>query len=230
MIAAGYVRGYSGFGFAAILVAGGGLVTDPCNLLAVVVIADLVMTAGQLRGLWPDIELRRVGAIFAGALVGVPVGVAAVARVGEDGARLVISVTILGMCAVLLAGWRLSRQPGTLAHAGVGAVSGLAQAGTLGGLPVAAFFAAQPLPAAAFRATIVGYFCLLDLWSLPNFVAAGLVTGDTLRATVLGLPLMVAGLLLGSRRFHGAAPAEFRRFAVLLLAGLALLGLVRSLA
>lgn len=175
-------------------------------------------------------DLRRIGALFAGAILGVPVGVWVVSSIGEDGVRLAISCVILLMCGLLMSGWHLPGAPGPLAHGGVGVASGLAQAGTLGGLPVAAFFAAQPLPAVAFRATIVGYFCLLDLWSLPNFVAAGLVTGDSLRATLLGLPLMGLGLCLGARRFHGAAPAEFRRFAVWLLAGMAVLGAARALA
>ncbi len=58
----------------------------------------------------------------------------------------------------------------------------------------------------------------------------GFVTRDTLLATALGLPLMVAGVHLGSRRFLSAPPDSFRRFAILLLATLAVLGLMRSLA
>jgi len=99
----------------------------------------------------------------------------------------------------------------------------------VGGLPVAVFFAAQPLSAAAFRATLIAYFTLLDLWTLPLMAARGLITTDTLLATAMGLPLMVAGVWLGGKRFLAADPQSFRRFAIVLLAILALLGLGRSL-
>ncbi len=99
----------------------------------------------------------------------------------------------------------------------------------MGGLPVAVFFAAQPISAATFRATLIAYFTLLDLWTLPNMWRADLIVRDTLIVTVVSLPLMSAGVWLGGRRFLSAAPQEFRRFAILLLAVLALLGLGKSL-
>ena len=60
MIGAGYVRGYSGFGFAAILIAGAGLVTDPRNLLAVVVLSDLTTDPARLRTSFDRDSVRNV--------------------------------------------------------------------------------------------------------------------------------------------------------------------------
>jgi uncharacterized membrane protein YfcA len=68
----------------------------------------------------------------------------------------------------------------------------------------------------------------LDLWSLPFLAAKGLITLDTFRAILVALPLMILGIALGERHFLKTSPESFRRFAILLLAGLALLGLVRS--
>ena len=133
------------------------------------------------------------------------------------------------MCGVLWRGFRFARPVGLAPHAGVGLVSGLANGAAIGGLPVAAFFAAQPIPAAAFRATLIAYFALLDLWTLPDLARDGRVRP---RAAVvlaaLGLPITLLGMQLGSRRFHAAPPEEFRRFAILLLAVLAVLGLLRA--
>ena len=74
-------------------------------------------------------------------------------------------------CAlVLLAGWRVrGARCAAPAILGSGLVSGLANAPGMGGLPVAAFFAAQTMPAAVFRATLVAYFPLLDLFSAPLY-------------------------------------------------------------
>jgi len=97
-----------------------------------------------------------------------------------------------------------------------------------GGLPVAAFFAAQAMSPAVFRATLVAYFPLLDLYSTPIYWWGGMVTWDTRRIGLIGLPLVVLSNWLGSRHFLRTDPQDFRRFAILLLAGLAALGLLKS--
>ena len=146
-----------------------------------------------------------------------------------QGARAVISAYVLLMCIVLLAGWRLAAEVKGAPNGLAGVISGLANAPGMGGLPVAAFFAAQPMPAAVFRATLIAYFPLLDLYSAPLYWLAGLVTWDTLWASLLALPVTLVGNWLGGRHFFGTDPQDFRRFAILLLAGLAVLGLGKAL-
>ncbi len=228
-LGAAFVRGYSGFGFAALVVSAASLVTNPLYLVPVVILADMVLTAQQARSIWPAVVWRRVGTLFLGCLVGVPIGIWVLTRIDADTARLVISVYVLAMCVLLMRGLTLRRATGDAAHVGTGLISGIANGAAVGGLPVAVFFAAQPIEAAAFRATLIAYFTLLDVWTLPLMGAQGLITRDTLVATALGLPLMILGVWAGSRHFLNAEPQNFRRFAILLLATLALLGLGKSL-
>lgn len=225
---AGFVRGYAGFGFAALVVTSAALVTDPLHFVPVVVIADILLTAQQARGIRADVDWSRVLPMLAGCLVGVPLSIAALQAVGVDAARAAISGFVLAMCAVLLAGFRIARPVGAPGHAAVGLLSGLANGAAVGGLPVAAFFAAAGVAPAAFRATLIAYFTLMDLWTLPLMAIAGIVARDTLLATALGLPLMMAGVWLGSRRFLSTPPQEFRRFAIFLLMALSALGLIKS--
>ena len=155
-------------------------------------------------------------------------GVRAVAALGEDAARAAVAGIILAGCAALAGGWRMARAAGMPSHVLVGTLSGITNGAAVGGLPVAAFFAAQPIAPAAFRATLVAYFALLDLWTIPVMAREGLFGWEGLRLAALGLPLSALGLALGSRRFRAAPPEGFRRMAIGLLAGLAALGLLRS--
>lgn len=226
---AAFVRGYSGFGYSAMVIAASSVVTNPLNLVAVVVLLEFAMSLQAWRGAGPDVDWRRVGFLLAGAAVGLPLGLWALTAISEDAARAVISAYVLGMCAVLLAGWRLRAEVRGPSNLGVGLVSGLANAPGMGGLPVAAFFAAQPIPPAVFRATLIAYFPILDLYSAPLYWAHGLVSWDTLWAGLWALPLTVIGNWLGGRHFFGTDPQEFRRMAIFLLAGLAALGLGKAL-
>ena len=228
LLGAAFVRGYSGFGFAALVVSAASLISNPMVFVPVVILADLLMTVQQIPSIRGHIDWRRVITLMAGALVGVPFGIYALSEVGIDSARMVISLYVLAMCGVLLLGIKFARAVGDLGHGSVGLISGLANGAGVGGLPVAVFFAAQPIDTKRFRATLIAYFTLLDLWSLPLMARAGLVTRDTLIVTGVALPLTALGIWAGGRHFLRAEPQGFRRFTIALLAVLAILGLLKS--
>lgn len=226
---AGFVRGYSGFGFSAMLIAASSLVTNPLNFVFVVVLLEALMSVQAAKGAGPDVDWKRVGWLMGGAAIGLPLGLWVLTGVSEDTARAVISGYVLVMCMVLLAGWRLRAEMRGASNGVAGLVSGLANAPGMGGLPVAAFFAAQPMPATVFRATLIAYFPLLDVYSAPLYWLAGMVSWDAVWASVLLLPVTLLANWLGGRHFFGTDPQDFRRFAIVLLAGLAALGLGKAM-
>lgn len=227
-LVAAYVRGYSGFGFSALIVASSSLVTNPLNFVAVVMVCEFAMTFQQWRGIWRQVSWWRVVTLMIGASVGVVIGLWALTGIGVETARALISGYVLVMCAALLAGWTLRAEAGRGAHVAAGVISGLANAAGMGGLPVAVFFAAQPIAAAVFRATLIAYFAALDIWTLPVMWGHGLVSRDTFVVSVLAAPIIAFGVWAGGRHFISAEPQSFRRFAILLLAVLAVMGLVKS--
>ena len=227
---AGLVRGYSGFGFAAIVLSGAGLVANPVVFVPVVLVSDVFLTAGQARGIRREIEWRRILWMALGAVITLPFSVWAITSVGVDMARLIISLAILLATLALWTGWRMTRPMGPGAHVVAGIVSGTAHGASLGGLPIAVFFAAQSIPATAFRATIIVFFFLLNFWALPLMFRAGMVSTATFALTALCLPFMALGVWYGSHRFRASSPEGFRQFALLLLGCLALAGIVRAIA
>ncbi|MFZ3582504.1 TSUP family transporter [Loktanella sp. DJP18] len=230
LLVAALVRGYAGFGFSAIFIAFAALVTDPVPLIPVVFLAELAMTALQARGLRGHVDWPRVRALLLGAAIALPFAVFALLSLPVDGVRLLVSIIVGGLALVMLSGWTLQRRLGQGGHVAIGLAAGAANAVGVGGLPVATCLAAQPMPAATFRATMIVFLTGVDLMTLPLMAWGGAVTTDTFIAAALASPLLAAGILLGNRRFAAAPPAAFRRFAVGLLLVLAGLGLIRSLA
>ena len=227
-LVAAFVRGYSGFGFSALVVAASALVTNPLYFVAVVMFCEFLMTFQQWAGVWRDVSWRRVITLMIGAGVGVPLGLWALTGISVDTARAIIAAYVLVMCLIMMAGWRMRTEAGNATHIGTGILSGLANAAGIGGLPVAAFFAAQPIPAAVFRATLIAYFAALDIWTIPLMWGHGLITRDTLIVAAVSLPMVGLGTWLGGRHFLRTDPQDFRRFAILLLMALAVLGLLKS--
>lgn len=226
---AAFVRGYSGFGFSALMISSAGLVADPRPFVPLAFLCELSMTLVQARGIRGHVDWRRVLTMLVGAVVVMPFAVSILAQTGLDRARFGISAVILVFCFLLLTGWTVHHRIGTAGQVGVGAVSGLCNGAAVGGLPVATFLAAQPIPAAIFRATMVAYLTLIDLVALPLFARAGLVSRATLAAWLLSVPVIAIGIWAGGRHFLAASPQGFRRMAIGLLALLSVLGLLRSL-
>lgn len=229
LFGAAYVRGYSGFGLSALVVSAASLVMNPLLIVPVVLICDIALTLQQAQGIRHEIDWRRTLTLFAGALIGVPIGIYLLTQIPLNTARALIATYILSMSLALLAGFHFRRHIGDIPHIGVGLFSGIANGAGIGGLPVAVFFAALPVSATTFRATLIAYFTLLDLWSVPLLWRAGLVTPETLIACAYALPLLITGLHFGNRAFRASAPTNFRRFAILLLMSLSIFGLLKSM-
>ncbi|MEZ5731223.1 MAG: sulfite exporter TauE/SafE family protein [Paracoccaceae bacterium] len=228
LFGAAVIRGFSGFGFSALVVAATGLVSDPLNAVAVVLFCEVVMTLQAARGISGHVDWRRVWLLLAGAAIGLPIGVHGLIAIGIDASRVAISLFILAMCGILLAGWSVPREVRGWPNALLGFASGVANGAAMAGLPVAAFFSAQPIPPKVFRATLIAYFAVLDFFSLPVLLHAGLITRDTVVATIVAVPLLLLGNHFGSYRFSKSAPQSFRRLAIGLLAALAIMGLLRT--
>lgn len=228
LFVAAFIRGYSGFGFSAIFIILAALVTNPIPLIPVVFACEIAMTAFQARGIGADIDWRRVIPLGLGAALATVPAVHVMARLDEGQARLAVSALVLVLSLVLLGGWKLSRPLRGPGHFGAGLVAGMANSAGVGGLPTAAFLAAQPMRATAFRATLIAFLTALDLMALPVMAANGLVGPDTGLGAAIAFPILGLGIWAGTRRFAAASGAQFRRAVVTLLAGLALLNILRA--
>ena len=229
LLIAAFSRGYSGFGFSALLVASGSLVTDPINVVPLAIALEVSASVMQALGVWKEIDWKRVGLLCFGSFIGNPIGIALLTYLSSGSLRIAIAVFIMSASAVLLYGWHLKRRTGTAGTSLVGFVSGTVNGATaLGGLPVALFFVAGREAPAVVRANLVAFFFLTDFYAGALLASQGILNFDTLYAALWGLPLLAIGLIAGTRKFIGTTPDAFRRFVLVLLIALATLVLAKA--
>jgi uncharacterized membrane protein YfcA len=225
---AGFVRGFSGFGFSAITVAAMSIIMPPLTIIAMVMLFEIAASAFQVTKIYRHIEKPLVGRLLLGALLAMPVGVALLVALDVDMVRIVIASIILVMCLLLFSGWTLKTAPGPVGQFGVGVISGFANSTAIGGLPVGLLLAAQNTEPEKFRANMIGYLFALDIIGITVMAFYGKFTIAIVITAASLFPLMMAGVVLGSYRFFATPPKSFRRFVILLLICLSLAGLAKS--
>jgi len=230
ILAASYVRGYSGFGFSAVLVAGLTLVLPPAEVVPLSIGLEVVASIGQARGIWADIDRRRLLVLLIAGLIGNPLGVWLLVAIPGETLRLAL-LGFIALASILMIVMPKARAELSLALlAAGGLVAGIVNGATaLSGLVLALVFTLAGIRPAVMRATLIAYFFVTDLWAGGLLATTGLFNEVTVLRIIAALPLLALGVWLGSRRFVATPPATFRAFVLWLLIGLSAIGLARSL-
>ena len=227
---AGFARGYAGFGLSAIVVAALTLFLAPAEVVPIAILLEVIASIVQAPGIWRRIDWRTLALLLVGAAVGNPVGVAGLVWMSADTARIIIASIIVVASLLLLAGVKARHASGVAGSIGTGFASGVANGlSALGGLPIALLLVARDGHPAVIRATMIGYFFLLDGYAAALFAHQGLMTGQVFERFAYGVPLAMAGIFIGGRVFAKTDPGLFRKIVLGLLIALAVIGLVKSM-
>ena len=233
--AAGFVRGYTGFGYSVLVVCMLSPFVTPGPLVAAVLMLEVVGSVTHLRGSGSLVDRAWFRTLLIGNLVAVPIGVAALAWMPLMSLRLLVGVSLLASALMLRAtiGHALPSTPMVRTVAGVssGLLNGLAASG---GIVAALLMAAtRPLPQ-ALRATMIVWLMFIGAYVLGwaavmpligQRPATTLVGIDALRWALVLWPTMALGLALGRRHFNGASVSQFRAFVLNLLVATSTLSL-----
>lgn len=239
VLAAGVVRGFAGFGFSALCVAGLSLLVSPAKVVPAIFVLEVLASISLLRGAARDIDWRWLSWLIVGNALCIPLGIALLAWVSETPLRLLIGALLLIAAVLLRSGFSLALAPTGGVRLCVGLVSGFVNGvAAIGGIAVAVLLSTAQMAPAAMRATLIALFLFTDLYALAwaGIVSAHSETGsalldsDTLRWALWMAPAMLAGIWLGQRSFAGVSALQFRRHVLNLLILIASISVVRALA
>jgi len=225
---AAVVQYATGFGFA--------LVSVP--LLALVMDAHAaVLTAlllGMLGNFTQAIEGRRVvhravvGRLVVTALLGMPVGWWVFTHADARLLQLTIGVVILIAVVALARGFTLHHTSAGV-DLGVGALAGFLTTCTgTNGPPIVALLHARRVPPAAFRATTTTTFLAVDIIAVIAYAVSGHLTLSHVVTTLLTVPALALGALVGIRARRLLSPGTFRVIVLVLLSVTGVIAIVTA--
>ncbi len=229
VLLAGYVRGYGGFGFSMITVAGLSLLFPPAVIVPGVLLLEIVASTYLIVGVWRKVNWPVLGWLFAGVAVGTPAGVWLLGFLPGHLLKMSIAVIVAVLAGLLRAGFQPQWNLGKGRTLATGMVSGVFNGSTaIGGPPVVLFFFSSPGGADISRASLIAFFLGTDIIAAGACAGMGLLSVDSLRLFLVALIPMGIGLLAGNRSFLQTDQVVFRKKVMLYLILLAGLLLVKT--
>ena len=229
VLIAGIVRGFAGFGFSALTVAGMSLFFSPAQVVPAVFVLEVLASLTLLRSVWTEIHWGWLRPLLIGNALAIPLGVWMLAVVPEGPLRAIVSIVILIAAVLLLSGFKAPWSDTPALRLGTGFVSGIFNGlAAIGGMEVAVMLFTATISGAAARATLIALFFATDLYSLAWAGGYGLLDGNLLRWVGWLLVPMLIGIAIGRQHFLRVDEAGFRRGVLRVLAVMAGLGLVRA--
>ena len=226
VIVAGLVRGFAGFGSAMIIMPVAASVLPPVEAILFLTAAEVIGPLPNLPDALREGAPREVGRLLLGVLIGLPLGLWGLSLISPEGFGWIVSGVVLGLLALLLAGWRYHGPLGAKLVTATGALGGFMTGfAGIAGPPVILLYMASRRPAAVIRANFLLYLLGLDLMLFAMLAATGQVVWPVLWLGLLaGVPNVIANII-GARLFDPKRERLFRTVAYIVIAASAILGL-----
>jgi uncharacterized membrane protein YfcA len=225
---AAFVTGLAGFAFGMVAAATWLHALAPAETTTLIVAYALLVQGYAVWKLRSSIDIARLAPFVIGSAVGIPLGIMALRWVSPTHLRMSV-----GTLLILFSGYNLARPKlptlkgaGQVGDAGIGVLNGILGGSTgLGGIAPTIWSGmrgwSRDEQRAVFQPTAVATF----LMTLIFLGGLGIITRESARLFVLGLPILAAGTWLGWALYGRLDEASFRRvvLVLLLISGLTLL-------
>ncbi|MEM9031574.1 MAG: TSUP family transporter [Pseudomonadota bacterium] len=217
-LAAGLVRGFTGFGTGLVYLPVAAQILPPFQAIATIIAMDLIGPVPNLKGAWSRVNRQHLGRLLLGLALFFPIGLWALALAAPEIFRVLVAGVTLLMVVLLLSGVRYRRGLSPRAVFATGAAGGLlGGVAGLPGPPVILTYMAGPHRAETVRATTMLYLWGFDVLAVAVFLIAGLAPqGVLLLGFLLTVPNL-AGNVLGGRLFRPGHERLYRGVALSIL-------------
>ena len=230
VIIAGIVRGFTGFGFAAIAVVGMNIFLAPQQSIPVVLALDVICSAPLMRQALKQGDVETFKYLTLGSIVGIPLGLGLLFFIPSLTLKLAICVAILIFSTLLIIDFRVRNTEKSLVRLIFGILAGTSTSGaSIGGPIIVCYMLSSTLTAVTQRATMIMFFVVSETLALMALFFSGLIGKEELTLiAILLIPTLVA-VRIGQWLFNKHPPKSLKHFAIPILVMVAFLGISTSI-
>jgi len=231
VMAAGFIRGLSGFGFSALCFFALSPILPPIAIVPLMFVLECSASLHLITKVWSQVPWRWLWYLSLGSFIGTPIGIMAIAIWQPELVRGIAGTAILVAAVALLYRWRLKSADHKSWLLGVGLLSGLANGlASIGGSVIAVYILSSSISLVAMRAALIVFFLIIDTYGLVWFAQQGFLHVQTFILAITVLPVMLLANHIGFNSFDRLKEPTKRRIAIFLLMILATLAIADALA
>jgi uncharacterized membrane protein YfcA len=230
LLLSGFVQGLVGFGSALIAVPTLSIFMGPKTVVPLTLVHGLLMNMYLSVRNRRFMQRKRVFPLFAAGILGIPAGAAVLIILPSSGLKVLIGLVISVFTLLLLMGYsyRFKREAKVLFP--VGFLSGFLNGSvSMSGPPIILFLSNQKVSRVHFRANTVTYFFLLNIVTFVVFLITGVLKAEILLLSIILLPPLPVGILLGEHLSGKISENWFSRIALLLVMAAGLSALISGM-
>jgi uncharacterized membrane protein YfcA len=211
---AGLIRGFTGFGGPAFILAILTLFFTPVSIVSKIVVVDFLANAYLFKACLKQINWRSTATMVIPTLLAMPLGHWLLLELDPALMKRAMALIIAGACVLMLVGFRYRHPmtPGWLILAGL--CSGIVFGGTYIALVAVVFILLGPYDKNAGRTLIVAWSFFTVLGFALIAALSGTTGVDDLIIAAPGAATYLLGSWLGSHGFRNSSEKLFRRVAI----------------
>ena len=223
---AGLVRGFTGFGGPAFILAILTLFFTPYSIVSKILVVDFFASVYLFKAVFHDIDWRATASMVVPTLLCMPLGHWLLVELDPLLMKRAIAVIIAIACVLMLIGFRYEHSVTKASLVFIGIVAGVIFGGSYIALVVVVFILLGPYDKHQGRTLIIAW----SFFAVLGFALISAVSGTTRIDDVItaapGAATYLLGTWLGSHGFHKASEKLFRRVAIAALLCLACFNLI----
>jgi len=208
----GILQGCLGFGFAFISLPVFVVFFAPSLATPMIVVLSLILNVIVFFSCFKHANKKYIGCMLIGGIFGTPLGTHLLNHVDPFLYSLAVGILIMTAAGLLLSDKRYPVRETMINSFPAGFISGILNASIgLSGPPVVLFMSSQPCNKNVTRATLIGYFLLINMITLVWFFHKRLITYEVSVYMRVFVPALIIGTLSGMFVARFIDEQRFRR-------------------
>lgn len=226
----GFIRGFTGFGSALVIIPSLAMVFSPREAVAMHAVMEVPVILSMLPKIAGRANKKIVLPMLLGLTLATPVGAFVLYSIDPRFMKIAISVVVLMMVAMLIFRKEVHLRITGVSAGVAGSIGGIFQGATgIGGPPVVIALMSRGDNSETVRANAFTVMSAMIAISIASFWWFELLTLRVFLFGCLSSPFCLAGTILGARVFRTSASEYFSHLAIALMLVLALITLYSAL-
>ena len=226
----GALRGFTGFGGALVIIPVFSIIFTPREAVPMHAVLEIPGLLQLLPTAVRFADRPTVVPMILALIASIPLGVGLLVSINPDIMRIIISVVVLMMVALIATNWRYSGPVRLPVSLGAGVTGGLIHGLTgIGGPVIVTVLMARDDVTDTIRANIIAMMGSLIIVGLPILWIYGLLTPRVLIVGAIAAPVYLGCITIGSRYYVGSGKEFHRRVSLTTLTVIGISTLVAAL-